>query len=148
QRIGRTDELAAAVDDVLSFDRHRDQRSAGDKAYEIPEERFIFMLVVVPSRAFAVELHQLHRRNNVAAPLDARHDFTDQTARNGVRLAENQRSFDSHRTAQYHPPNAFASMEDSGPYAGVAKELSGSAFSSIRYVAETASTNADASALL
>ena len=39
-------------------------------------------------------------------------------------------------------------MEDSGPYAGVAKELSGSAFGAIRYLAETASTNADAAALL
>jgi biotin-[acetyl-CoA-carboxylase] ligase BirA-like protein len=39
-------------------------------------------------------------------------------------------------------------MEDSGPYADVAKELSGTAFTSIRYVAETASTNADAAALL
>lgn len=39
-------------------------------------------------------------------------------------------------------------MQDSGPYAGVARELSGSAFAPIRYVKETASTNADAAALL
>lgn len=39
-------------------------------------------------------------------------------------------------------------MQDSGPYAGVARELSGSAFAPIRYVAETGSTNADAAALL
>jgi BirA family biotin operon repressor/biotin-[acetyl-CoA-carboxylase] ligase len=39
-------------------------------------------------------------------------------------------------------------MQDSGPYAGVARELSGTAFASIRYVAETGSTNADAAALL
>ncbi|HKE36126.1 MAG TPA: biotin--[acetyl-CoA-carboxylase] ligase [Candidatus Baltobacteraceae bacterium] len=39
-------------------------------------------------------------------------------------------------------------MQDSGPYGGVAKELSGSAFASIRYVTETASTNTDAAAIL
>lgn len=39
-------------------------------------------------------------------------------------------------------------MQDSGPYAGVARELSGTTFASIRYVTETGSTNADAAALL
>jgi BirA family transcriptional regulator, biotin operon repressor / biotin---[acetyl-CoA-carboxylase] ligase len=39
-------------------------------------------------------------------------------------------------------------MQESGPYAGVAKALSGSAFATIRYVEETGSTNADAAALL
>lgn len=36
----------------------------------------------------------------------------------------------------------------SGPYEGIARELEGSPFSSIAYVEETASTNADAAALL
>ncbi len=39
-------------------------------------------------------------------------------------------------------------MQDSGPYAGVAKELSGSAFARIRYIRETGSTNSDAAARL
>lgn len=39
-------------------------------------------------------------------------------------------------------------MQDSGPYADVAKGLSGSAFARIRYVKETGSTNADAAAVL
>ncbi|HZY99973.1 MAG TPA: biotin--[acetyl-CoA-carboxylase] ligase [Candidatus Baltobacteraceae bacterium] len=39
-------------------------------------------------------------------------------------------------------------MQDSGPYSAIAKELAGSAFAPIRYVTETASTNADAAALL
>lgn len=39
-------------------------------------------------------------------------------------------------------------MQDSGPYAAVARELSGTPFAAIRYVSETGSTNADAAALL
>jgi BirA family biotin operon repressor/biotin-[acetyl-CoA-carboxylase] ligase len=39
-------------------------------------------------------------------------------------------------------------MLDSGPYAAVARELEGTALAAIRYVPETASTNADAGALL
>jgi BirA family biotin operon repressor/biotin-[acetyl-CoA-carboxylase] ligase len=39
-------------------------------------------------------------------------------------------------------------MQDSGPYAALARELAGTSFAAIRYVEETASTNADANALL
>jgi BirA family transcriptional regulator, biotin operon repressor / biotin---[acetyl-CoA-carboxylase] ligase len=39
-------------------------------------------------------------------------------------------------------------MQDSGPYAELSKDLSGSAFAAIRYVNETGSTNGDAAAIL
>src|ERR1700683_5800435 len=46
-----------------------------------------------------------------------------------------------HTSRKAPPPMAH-------PYAGIASQLAGTAFSRIRYVEETASTNADASALL
>ena len=74
------------------------------KSDEVVEKRLAFVLVVMLARAVAVELHQLHRGDDVAAALDARRDFADQAARNGVGLAEDERSFDSHRTAEYGSP--------------------------------------------
>jgi len=54
------------------------------------------MLRIVPARAFAVQLHQFHGDDHVTAALQARNDFADQTARDGIRFAKNQRPFDCH----------------------------------------------------
>ena len=131
-----------------AFDRHRDERTARDEVDETVEERFAFVFAVMLAGAFAVELHQLHRRDHVTASFDARRDFADQPARDRVGLTENERTFDSHGTsfdsALRAPLDASDGREglddntggstnltamrrtpEAGPYEAVARELAG-----------------------
>jgi BirA family transcriptional regulator, biotin operon repressor / biotin---[acetyl-CoA-carboxylase] ligase len=141
ERIGRPDELPAPVDDALTLDRHCNDRSARDEAHEIVKECLSQMLRVMLPRTFAVELHQFHRRDHVASPLEPRGNLADQAAGNRVGFAKNQRTFDGHKKRSF-------SVSIAGPYSSVVRDLAGTEFSSIRYVEETESTNADAAALL
>jgi len=169
KRIGCPDYLPAPVDHAFAFHRHRDQRPAGNERHEIVEECFSAVLGIVLTGAFAVELHQPHRRDDVATPFQSRGNFADEPAGNRVGLAKNKRTFNGHRIAHYvaspfdSAPRCRAStklvlseveelsmtpQDGAGPYAETARELEGTAFSAIRYVEETDSTNADAAALM
>ena len=82
--------------DSFAFDGQHHDRTAGDEGDEVVEKSFALMLGIVLARAFAVELHHLHRRDDVTAPFDARRDFADQAARDGVGFADDERTFNGH----------------------------------------------------
>lgn len=96
QRIRRTHELTASRDRVLAFDSHCDERTAGDEIHQALEERLAFVFAVMFARALAVELHELHRNDDVAAAFDARDDFAGKAAGNSVRFAQNKGSLNCH----------------------------------------------------
>src|SRR2546421_1293340 len=98
--IRRADRLAQRRDCALPFDDERERGAGSDELDELPEERFLLVLVVVPFGEIARHANQLARVQRAAATLDAREDLAGKSSPDCVGLDENQGSFQRHRARE------------------------------------------------
>jgi biotin-[acetyl-CoA-carboxylase] ligase BirA-like protein len=91
------------------------------------------------ARALAVELHELHRNDDVAAALDARENFAGKPAGNGVGFTQNKGSLNCHNGRWLRAAGKRGLHRES------ARMLR---FSRLVRVAETGSTNDDVARIL
>ncbi len=139
ERVRSAQQLTASRDRAFALDAHGNQRSARDEFDQCVKERLAIVLGVMAARTRTIELHQLHRDDEVAAAFQAADNFADQTARNGVGFAQNQRALDGHRARGLRP----------GGKEGLRRETRRvHRFEFVRHVAETGSTNDDMAQIL
>ena len=77
-----------------------ERRARRDEAHELAEERLLRMLGVVPFGEVAIDVEQLRRANDEAAPLEAPDDLAEQAALHRVGLDEDERPLHARKSTR------------------------------------------------
>src|SRR5215207_810706 len=90
ERVRGADHLPRRLDRLISLEHERHQRAAGDELDQVPEERALTVLGVVPLGELPFDRHVLHRDDPKALALKPGDDLAGEAPPEGIGLYENE----------------------------------------------------------